>query len=483
MLSPATHTTSSLPVGPGAAAQGAATALVRVAAPGRLHLGFLDPSASLGRRFGSLGLVIDGPQTVLELGWAEPSATTDVCSAAPHLAPDHAAAELTRVRAHLAALRLALGTATGSGSGSGSGSGTGTPTTASTSTSVCAGTGAGAGSEKSPTRHGLSRPLRLHLANALPAHAGLGSGTQLGLAVGRAFCELHGIDLPTAQIARITGRGLRSGVGIAGFDAGGLLLDAGPPPAGARGAGGPAPLLSRIDLPADWRVLLVLDPGRRGLSGDDERAAIARLAPLPREAAAEICHEVVMRVLAGAASDDFLAFAAGLNRVQQVLGDHFAPAQGGSAYTSPVVARLITWLARHGNTHVAGDQPGAIETGRTAGSGSGAAAPCAVGQSSWGPTGFAIYASQAGAEAALAAARAAGQVGTGLQVSIVGARSHGARISRISATGGGNASLLEAPSAASPSIDANANTAPGAAARGSGSGSGDLQAHRLSQAA
>ena len=108
-MSPATHTTSSPPAGQGAAAQGVAATLVRVAAPGRLHLGFLDPSASLGRRFGSLGLVIDGPQTVLELGWAEPGATTDVCSAAPHLAPDHAAAELTRVRAHLAALRLALG--------------------------------------------------------------------------------------------------------------------------------------------------------------------------------------------------------------------------------------------------------------------------------------------------------------------------------------------------------------------------------------
>lgn len=476
-MSPATNTTSSLPVGPGAAAQGAATALVCVAAPGRLHLGFLDPSASLGRRFGSLGLVIDGPQTVLELGWAEPGATTDVCSAAPHLAPDHAAAELTRVRAHLAALRLALGAATGSGSGTATA--TASTSTTTTSTSVCAGASAGAGSERSPSRHDLSRALRLHLADALPAHAGLGSGTQLGLAVGRAFCELHGIDLPTAQIARITGRGLRSGVGIAGFDAGGLLLDAGPPPAGARGAGGPAPLLSRIDLPADWRVLLVLDPGRRGLSGDDERAAIARLAPLPREAAAEICHEVVMRVLAGAASDDFAAFAAGLNRVQQVLGDHFAPAQGGSAYTSPAVARLITWLAQQAKPRAAGDQLGAIDTGCAAGSGSGAAAPCAVGQSSWGPTGFAIYASQADAEAALAAARAAGQVGMGLQVSIVGARSLGARISRVRAIGGANTDLLEAQSAESPGDRACTNTAPGSVTRGSG----DIQAHRLSQAA
>ena len=36
---------------------------IRVCAPGRLHLGFLDPSGSLGRRFGSVGLVIDGFET------------------------------------------------------------------------------------------------------------------------------------------------------------------------------------------------------------------------------------------------------------------------------------------------------------------------------------------------------------------------------------------------------------------------------------
>jgi len=44
---------SELSVQPSAAAQ------VTVAAPGRLHLGFLDPDGSLGRSFGSLGLTID----------------------------------------------------------------------------------------------------------------------------------------------------------------------------------------------------------------------------------------------------------------------------------------------------------------------------------------------------------------------------------------------------------------------------------------
>ena len=43
-------------------------ARVRVAAPARLHLGFLDPAATLGRRFGSVGLVLDGLDTVVDSG-------------------------------------------------------------------------------------------------------------------------------------------------------------------------------------------------------------------------------------------------------------------------------------------------------------------------------------------------------------------------------------------------------------------------------
>src|ERR1700744_921120 len=41
-------------------------ACVMVDAPARLHLGFLDPNASLGRAFGSLGLVIDSAGTQVE---------------------------------------------------------------------------------------------------------------------------------------------------------------------------------------------------------------------------------------------------------------------------------------------------------------------------------------------------------------------------------------------------------------------------------
>lgn len=322
--------------------------VVTVRAPARLHLGFLDPSGSLGRRFGSLGLVIDGLSTELEIG---PAASDEVVAATPAARP-----EIERVQAHLARLR---------------------------------------------ERTGRHQPARLVLHQVLAAHAGLGSGTQLALAVGRAFARWQGLDITTPTLAAWLGRGLRSGVGIAGFDHGGLLLDGGP-----AADGRPAALLSRIEMPSAWRVLVVRDARVRGLSGPDEKAAIATLAALPRSSAADICHQVLMRVLPGAAHAEFEPFALGLNRVQDVLGEHFAPAQRGSAYTSGPVERLLRWIA----------------TARIAG----LDAPAAIGQSSWGPTGFAILPSEAAAHAALDAARAAGVVDAALDLQIVAARNRGA---------------------------------------------------------
>lgn len=319
---------------------------VGVRAPGRLHLGFLDPSGTLGRRFGSIGLVIDGFETELDLR----SATRD------ELAADTPAAqaELERVAAHLRVLR---------------------------------------------EHTGRDAPLALRLRRVLPAHAGFGSGTQLALAVGRAFVRWQGLDVDTPTLAQWLGRGLRSGIGIAGFDAGGLLLDGGP---GRDGR--PAKLLSRVELPEAWRIVVVLDARCRGLSGAQEREAIAGLPPLPQSAAADICHQLLMRVLPGAAGDDFGAFAPGLNRVQQLLGDHFAPAQRGSAWTSASVGRLVQWW------------------GETAGD------AAAIGQSSWGPTGFAIVPSAAAAQGLVDAARTAGVVDASLELRIVTARNRGAQV-------------------------------------------------------
>jgi beta-RFAP synthase len=319
-----------------------------VRAPARLHLGFLDPGASLGRRFGSLGLVIDGFETEVEVS-ASSCDEVRASGAAERAEVERAAAYLQRLQRH----------------------------------------------------SGRHETLCIHLLRVLPAHAGFGSGTQLALAIGRAFAQWHRLDITTPALAQWLGRGARSGVGIAGFDHGGLLVDGGPSADGA-----PAPLLSRIPLPPAWRVLVVQDSACQGLSGADERNALATLSPLPRSLAADICHQVLMRVLPGAAAAEFAAFASGINRVQQVLGEHFASAQGGTAFTSPAVGRLLEGVLKtRGGEHEA-----------------------AIGQSSWGPTGFAILPSQAEAEAALDAARAAGIIAPSLTLKIVSGRNTGASV-------------------------------------------------------
>jgi beta-RFAP synthase len=306
-------------------------------------LGFLDPGGSLGRAFGSLGLVIEGFMTEVELTAAE----ADQLSAD---APE-AQQELDRARAFVETLRQ---------------------------------------------HTGCLAPFSLRLRQVLPPHAGFGSGTQLALAVGRAFACWHGLDLSTETLAHWLGRGLRSGIGIAGFDHGGLILDGGP---GADGS--PAPLLSRIPFPDAWRIVVAQDVAQRGLSGRAEKQAIAALPALPRASAAEICHQVLMRVLPGAASAEFAPFAAGVHRMQQLLGEHFAPAQGG-VFTSAAVGRLMQWIADS------------------------SADGAALGQSSWGPTGFAIVPSPARAEALVADARAAGLIDPAIRLRIVRALNHGA---------------------------------------------------------
>jgi beta-ribofuranosylaminobenzene 5'-phosphate synthase len=321
---------------------------VTLRAPGRLHLGFFDPAGSLGRRFGSLGLVIDGFETEVVLSAAAANRVS-AGGVAEQAEAERASAYLQRLQHH----------------------------------------------------SGRHEPMHLMLLRVLPAHAGFGSGTQLALAIARAFAQWHGLVVATPALAQWLGRGARSGIGIAGFDHGGLLVDGGPGGEGVQGAS--APLLSRLPLPEAWRVLVVQDSAQRGLSGADEREAIATLAPLPQAFAADICHQVLMRVLPGAACAEFAPFAAGITHIQQVLGGHFAPAQGGSAYTSAAVGRLVEWIAAAGQD-------------------------AAVGQSSWGPTGFAILPSQAQAEAVVEAARAANVVAPCLTLNIVTGRNRGATV-------------------------------------------------------
>ncbi len=69
---------------------------------------------------------------------------------------------------------------------------------------------------------------KIEVLQAPAEHVGLGSGTQLALAVAAGLHALSdAAPLPAAELARRVGRAYRSAIGTHGFQRGGLLVEAG----------------------------------------------------------------------------------------------------------------------------------------------------------------------------------------------------------------------------------------------------------------
>jgi len=277
---------------------------VLVRAPARLHLGFLDPTGSLGRRYGSIGLAIDEPKTKLSIS----------------IASSFSAHGPESERALLAAHRF--------------------------------------GAAFAP-----DLKFCVDVERAIPPHAGLGSGTQLALAVGAGLLKLAGQTRSASTIGELAERGARSAIGIGAFETGGFIVDAGKQVVPGRSSL-PPPILMRAHFPEQWRCILILDDRAQGVHGDRETAAFASLPAFPVTSAAHISHLVMMQLAPALHEHDITAFGAALTQIQEIVGAHFAAAQGGSAWSSHAVGRIASKL-------------------RDAGA-------AGIGQSSWGPTGFAF---------------------------------------------------------------------------------------------
>jgi beta-RFAP synthase len=285
---------------------------VFVEAPARLHFGVLDLRGDLGRRFGGIGAAAPAPSLLLEARRA-----AELKAEGPDAA-----------RALEFARRFAR-------------------------------------------HHGLDLRLHFCLHRSIPAHAGLGSGTQLALAVARASAELSGLPTDVTALARAVERGRRSGVGTWTFAYGGFVLEGGRTPGGADRV---APLLARLPFPDPWCAVVAVPPGKPGLAGDDEAAAFARLPSPSARDVERVSHLVLMQLLPALAEADLAGFGAALGEVQRITGGWFAPAQGGvfaPGETRELVERLRAW--------------GAV----------------GVGQSSWGPAVYGIV-GDPGASQALA---------------------------------------------------------------------------------
>ena len=316
----------------------------RVAAGSRLHFGFLNLSLAHERLYGGLGVAIDDPSVVVEASPAEALECPE--SARPY------------ARRAVDLLDLP---------------------------GAC-----------------------VDVEEAIPRHAGLGSGTQTALATYVAIARAHDMTPDPRAAAPALDRGGRSGVGVAAFESGGFVVDAGHPTERfttdrpPRGEWTVPPVSARHPVPDDWRFVVAVPDVDAGRSGEvEDRSMRAVVEGADPAIADEIAAVVTRQLLPAIAGGDHRVFGRAVAEIGRLNGAWYADAQGG-VYRPPAGAIVETLR----------DCP----------------AVAGVDQSSWGPAVYGVT-DVDGASAARAAARdALDEVGVAGEVTVVRGRNDGARI-------------------------------------------------------
>lgn len=211
---------------------------------------------------------------------------------------------------------------------------------------------------------------RVRVDESLPQHAGLGSVTQQALAVHAAVARAHGREPAVRTAAPMLDRGGRSGIGVAAFERGGFLVDAGHPATAftherpPRGEWTVPPVAVRHSLPGDWRFVLAMPDAPSGRSGAEEDRSMRSVVESADPAVADrISTVVVDRLLPAVATGDAAGFGAAVAAIGRLNGEWYAAEQGG--VFRPAVGPLVEHLSACDAVYGAG-------------------------QSSWGPTVYAV---------------------------------------------------------------------------------------------
>jgi len=210
------------------------------------------------------------------------------------------------------------------------------------------------------------QPQYILIDRSAPEHVGLGTGTQLGLSVARGLSVAWDLEMDAEELAGHVGRAARSALGYHGFFHGGFLVEAGQSKTAAV-----SPLIARVPFPESWRIVVVIPPVGTGLHGQEENEAFQHLQDLPLSQTDRLCRLVLLGLLPALIEKNLAAFGEALFDFNHSAGQTFAGIQNGS-YASPRITELIQFIRRQG---IAG-----------------------VGQSSWGPTVFAVVEDEARGE-------------------------------------------------------------------------------------
>ncbi|MEM3615125.1 MAG: hypothetical protein QXX09_00555 [Candidatus Methanomethylicia archaeon] len=279
---------------------------IYVKTPARLHMGLIDLRGDLGRVFGGIGVGIDHPNVVLEVQPCEKLSITG---------------EKTILVKSLV--------------------------------------------ERFIKTYSINGNFSVHVKEVIPEHVGLGSVTQLALALAVALAKLFDIKASIRELAASMGRGLRSGIGVAVFEGGGFIVDGGRTlNVDSSVPGRVPPVIFRQPFPEDWVLIIAIPNNMRGLTEDEEKIAFKNLPPMPAEDIGRICRLIVMKLLPSLMEHDIEGFGYALTNIQIIVGDYFAKVQGGR-YCNPLVTEGIELLQKLG--------------------------AYGVGQSSWGPTFYGVF--------------------------------------------------------------------------------------------
>lgn len=257
---------------------------VYVKTPARLHLGLIDLNGDLGRRFGGLGVSINRPNVILEAQPAEKLAVTG---------------EKTEQVKTLAKRFLET--------------------------------------------YNIKANASINVKQAIPEHAGLGSGTQLALAVATALAKLFNVKATVQELAKTMGRGQRTSIGTTIFEQGGFVVDGGK----STSKNSFPTTIFRQPFPHNWVFVVAIPNVKKGLAKSEETAAFRGLAPMSAEDAGRMCRLTMMKLLPSLIERDIKSFGEALTQIQRVIGEYFAEVQGGT-YSSLTAAEGIALMQKLG---------------------------------------------------------------------------------------------------------------------------------------
>jgi len=172
----------------------------------------------------------------------------------------------------------------------------------------------------------LKTPLHVKVRGRIPGHVGLGSKTQLALAVatGVAAFDKKASWLSVIELARLVERGGTSGIGVTTFERGGLILDGGHR-FSDKGGFLPSryskvqtpPILARFEVPPSWFFVVAMPTGR-SVEGPNEAKAFKDNTPVPRKEVGTLSRIILMNLLPAVVEDDIESFGKAIDKVQSL---------------------------------------------------------------------------------------------------------------------------------------------------------------------